>query len=116
MNIQFDNQAIKNLNEICKCNLVEGVELRGDEVGELEDFRADQDINLTRASMVFKRGGTLGSSLNVKTNKMSMDEENDLLDDVSLLGVAESSPYMQRKKGNPDQFKRASTYAVKEPH
>ncbi len=94
MNIQFDNQAIKNLNEICKCNLVEGVELKGDEIGDLEDYRGDQDINLTRASVLFKRGGTLGSNLNVRTNKMSMDEETDLLDDVSLLGVAESSPYM----------------------
>lgn len=103
MNIQFDNQAIKNLNEICKCNLVEGVELNRDELGDVDDYRGDQDINLTRASMLFKRGSTLGNNMNVKTSKLSMDEENDLLDDVSLIGVAESSPYMQRKKGGASQ-------------
>lgn len=93
MNIQFDNQAIKNLNEICKCNLVEGVELNRDDFEDMGDDR-DQDINLTRASMLFKRGSTMGNNINVKTNKLSMDEENDLLDDVSLIGVADSSPYM----------------------
>lgn len=62
-------------------------------MGDLDDYR-DQDISLTRETMVFKRGGTMANNLNVKTSKLSMDEENDLLDDVSLIGVAESSPYV----------------------
>lgn len=42
-----------------------------------------------------------------------MDEELDLLDDVSLMGVAESSPFKQKKKTglNQDQLKRGSTLA-----
>lgn len=32
MNIKFDNSAIKNLNEICRCTLVEGLDLKMDDL------------------------------------------------------------------------------------
>ena len=41
---------------------------------------------------MFRRGSTLG---NLKTGgRLSIDDENDLLDDVSLMGVADSSPFI----------------------
>jgi len=34
LNVVFDNSAIKSLNEICKCDPVDGVSVMGDEVAE----------------------------------------------------------------------------------
>jgi hypothetical protein len=59
----------------------------------------NQDIDLTRASGIFKRGSTLGVNTMKTGGRMSMDEENDLLGDFSLMGVADSSPFMSKKKG-----------------
>lgn len=36
LNVAFDNNAIKSINEICKCDPVEGVSALGDDIIEVK--------------------------------------------------------------------------------
>lgn len=97
LNIEFDNNAINRLHEICKCELIDGVNpSSAEDDGNFEPSKS----NLKNTISNIQSGVSHPSNPNKHTSSNKMDENEDLLAEMSFSGMDGSSPNLkgQNKK------------------
>ncbi len=118
MDIQFDSNAIKNLNSICTCDLVQGIDQN--DFDEMDKNQEDSS-SLSRDTMSLQFTKSTTTKMPKANAKQQYGFEEDLLKEDQFIAMADSmSPTPLKKKGisfndadNFNALKRASTVGGK---
>lgn len=114
LNVKFDSDAIKLMNEICKINLIEGTNTSIDQIPDDDHLKMGAAVNKFTQDSVFTKSSSVasvsGKPLGHVTagNRVSMkgsvfdEDENDLLLSEDIFPSGSSS--------TPDGSKRAPVY------
>jgi hypothetical protein len=89
LNVQFNQNAMKNINEVCKCDSIEGLQMAGDEI--ISDSKGFKPQAASGGNMNSYKSGNVNSS--ITRPSLVLDEENDLLSDMSFTAIDHNSPF-----------------------